>query len=146
MGEYQISNPVSKALDLDPWGVGAPPGALDAPKRIPPTESAAIWLKTIVSPNKEMGQKDLSGSTLKLCMQHPNVCPEELRPKWLNGSICEIPPSESDDRWLNRSALAGSQMGWKETAIWIRISCSSPNPQTSLRPHWLSYALCNGYS
>jgi hypothetical protein len=75
-----------------------------------------------------------------------NVCPKELRPKWLNESICKIPPSKSDDRWLNRSALAGSQMGWKETAIWIRVSCSSPNPQTSLRPHWLSCALCNGYS
>jgi hypothetical protein len=70
MGECRISNLVSKALDLDPWGVCAPPGALDAPQRIPPTEFATIWLKTIVLPNKEMGWKDLSGSALKLCMQH----------------------------------------------------------------------------
>ena len=70
MGECRISNLVSKALDLDPWGVCAPPGALDAPQRIPPTESAAIWPKMIVSLNKEMGRKDLSGSTLKLYMQH----------------------------------------------------------------------------
>jgi hypothetical protein len=70
MDEYRISDPVSKALDLDPWGVCAPPGALDVPKRIPPMESAAIWLKMIVLPNKEMGRKDLSGSALKLCMQH----------------------------------------------------------------------------
>ena len=76
----------------------------------------------------------------------PTVLPEELRPKWLNESISKISPSESDDRWLNRSALAGSQMGWKETAIWIRVSCNSPNPQTSLRPHWLSCAVCNEYS
>jgi hypothetical protein len=41
----------------------------------------------------------------------PNVCPEELRPKWLDEAICKIPLSESDDRWLNRSALTGSQMG-----------------------------------
>jgi hypothetical protein len=70
MDEYRISDPVSNALDLDPWGVCAPLGALDAPNRIPPTESAAIWLKTIVSPNKEMGRKDLSESALKLCIQH----------------------------------------------------------------------------
>jgi hypothetical protein len=135
MDECRVSDPVSKALDLDPWGVCAPPGALDVPKRIPPTKSAAIWLKTIVLPNNEMGRKDLSGSALKTLHATPNVCPEKLRPKWMNESICNIPPSESDDRWFNRSALVGSQMGWKETAIWIRISCSSPNPQTDLRPH-----------
>jgi hypothetical protein len=136
---------VSKALDLDPWGVCAPTGALDAPKRIPPMEFAAIWLKMIVSPNKEMGRKDLSRSALKVCMQH-QMSVRKSCAKWMNESICMIPPSESNDRWLNRSALAGSQMGWKETAIWIWISCSSPNPQTDLRPHWLSCALCNGYS
>jgi hypothetical protein len=38
----------------------------------------------------------------------PNVCPEELRPKWMDEAICNIPLSEFDDRWLNRSALAGS--------------------------------------
>jgi hypothetical protein len=70
MGECQILNLVSKALDLDPWGVCAPPRALDASQRIPPMESTAIWLKMIVSPNNEMGQKDLSGSALKICMQH----------------------------------------------------------------------------
>jgi hypothetical protein len=70
MGECQISNLVSKALDLDPWGVCTPPGALDEPQRILPMESAAIFLKTVMSPNKETGQKDLPGSALKLCMQH----------------------------------------------------------------------------
>jgi hypothetical protein len=146
MDDCRISDLIPEALDLDPWGVCAPPGTLDAPQRIPPTESATIWLKTIVSPNKEMGRKDLFGSALKLCMQHQMSIREELRPKWLNESIYKIPLSESDDRWLNRSALAGSQMGWKETAIWIRISCSSPNPQIDLRSHWLSCAVCNGYS
>jgi hypothetical protein len=114
MDEFRISYLVSEALDLDPWGVCAPPGTLDAPQRIPPTKSDAIWLKTIVSPNAELGQKELLRSTLHAT---PNVCPEELRPKWMDEAICKIPPSESDDRWLNRSALAGSQMSWKETAI-----------------------------
>jgi hypothetical protein len=70
MGECRILNLVFEALDLDPWGVCAPPGALDAPQRIPPTKSAAIWLKMIVLPNKEMGRKYLPGSALILCMQH----------------------------------------------------------------------------
>jgi hypothetical protein len=39
-----------------PEGVCAPPGSLDAPQMIPPTESAAIGLKTIVSPNAELGR------------------------------------------------------------------------------------------
>ena len=141
MNDCRISNLIPEALDLDPWGVCAPPGALDAPQRIPPMESVVIWLKTIISPNKEMGRKDLSGSALKTLHATTNVCPEKLRPKWMNESICKIPLSESNERWLNRSALAGSQMGWKETAIWIRISCSSPNPQTDLRPHWMSCAV-----
>jgi hypothetical protein len=46
-----------------------------------------------------------------------NVLPEELRPKWLDDAPCKIPPSESDGNWLNLSALAGSQLGQKETAI-----------------------------
>jgi hypothetical protein len=69
MDECRISDLVSEALDLDPWGVCAPPGTLDAPQRIPPTESDAIWLKTIVSPNAELGRKELLGSALILCMQ-----------------------------------------------------------------------------
>jgi hypothetical protein len=87
MDECRISDLVSEALDLDPWGVCAPPGTLDAPQRIPPTESAAIGLKTIVSPNAELGRKDLPGSALILCMQPPTVCPEELRPKWPDGAL-----------------------------------------------------------
>jgi hypothetical protein len=121
MDECRISDLVSEALDLDPWGVCAPPGTLDAPQRIPPTESDAIWLKTIVSPNAELGRKEFPRICSDTLHATPNVCPEELRPKWLDEAICKIPPSESDDRWLNRSALAGSQMGWKETAIWTRI-------------------------
>jgi hypothetical protein len=45
------------------------PGTMDAPQRIPPTESDAIWLKMIVSPNAELGQKDSPRSALILCMQ-----------------------------------------------------------------------------
>jgi hypothetical protein len=47
----------------------------------------------------------------------PNVLPKELRPKWIDNALYKIPPSESDDKWLNRSALAGSPLGRKETAI-----------------------------
>jgi hypothetical protein len=64
-----------------------PPGTLDAPQRIPPTEFAAIGIKTIVSPNAELGQKDLPGSALILCMQPPTVCLEELCPKWPDGAL-----------------------------------------------------------
>ena len=59
---------VSEALDLDPWGVCAPLGTLDAPQMIPPTEFAAIGLKTIVSPNVELGQKGFPKSSLMLCL------------------------------------------------------------------------------
>jgi hypothetical protein len=69
MDECRISDLVSEALDLDPWGVCAPPGTLDAPQRIPPTEFDAIWLKMIVSPNAELGRKELLGSALILCMR-----------------------------------------------------------------------------
>jgi hypothetical protein len=75
----------------------------------------------------------------------PNVLSEELRPKWLDDALCKIPPSEYDDKWLNRGALAGSPLGWKETAIRAQTSCSSTNPQSDLRPHWLSCAHCTGY-
>jgi hypothetical protein len=44
--------------------------ALYAPQRIPPTEYTAIWIKMIISPNKEMGQKDFPGSALILYMQN----------------------------------------------------------------------------
>jgi hypothetical protein len=64
------------ALDLDPWGVCAPPGTLNAPHKIPLSESAAIWLETIVSSNDEMGRKGLSGSALEHLHPTPNVCPE----------------------------------------------------------------------
>jgi hypothetical protein len=60
---------ISYALDLDPWGVGAPPGSLNAPQMIPPTESAAIGLKTIASPNAELGQKGFPRSALMLRLQ-----------------------------------------------------------------------------
>jgi hypothetical protein len=59
------SNRTSTAPDLDPWGVCAPPWTLNAPQKIPPSESAAIWLKTIVSSNDEMGQKGLAGFSLE---------------------------------------------------------------------------------
>ena len=70
MDECRILDLVSKALDLDPWGFCAPPGALDVTQRITPTKYAAIWIKMIISLNKEIGRKDLFGSSLKLCMQH----------------------------------------------------------------------------
>jgi hypothetical protein len=82
------SDRTSTALDLDPWGVCAPPGTLNAPQKIPPSESAAIWLETIVSSNDEMGRKGLSRSALEHLHATPNVCPEQLR---LNG-------------WMDRSA------------------------------------------
>jgi hypothetical protein len=69
MDDCRISDLIPEALDLDPWGVCTPPGTLDAPQRIPPMESDAIWLKTIVLPNAELGRKDLPGSALILCMQ-----------------------------------------------------------------------------
>jgi hypothetical protein len=57
----------------------------------------------------------------QICSDAPsatsNVLPEELRPKWLDDVPCKIPPLESNGEWLNLSALAGSQLGWKETAI-----------------------------
>ena len=78
----------------------------------------------------------------------PNVCPEATAP--LNGwmrSICNIPQSESDDRWLHGSVLAGSLLGRNESAIWdtgsiadlriLKITCALT---------WLSYALHNEYS
>jgi hypothetical protein len=69
-----MSDLVSEALDLDPWGVCAPPGTLDAPQMIPPTESAAIELKTIVSPNAELGRKGFPGSALMLHLQPQMSC------------------------------------------------------------------------
>jgi hypothetical protein len=69
-----MSDLASEVLDLDPWGVCAPPGTLDAPQMIPPTESAAIWLKTIVSPNVELGRKGFPGSVLMLCLQPQMYC------------------------------------------------------------------------
>jgi hypothetical protein len=60
---------VSDALDLDPWGVCAPSGSLDVPQMIPPTESVAIGLKTIASPNVELGRKDFPGFALMLRLQ-----------------------------------------------------------------------------
>jgi hypothetical protein len=80
---------VSEALDLDPWGVCAPPGTLDAPQMIPPTESAAIGLKTIVSPNAELGRKGFPGSALMLRLQPQMSCRKELRPKWLDDALCK---------------------------------------------------------
>jgi hypothetical protein len=65
---------VSKALDLDPWGVYAPLGTLDAPQMIPPMESSAIGLKMIVSPNVELGQEGFPGSSMMLCLQPKMSC------------------------------------------------------------------------
>ena len=126
------------APDLDPWGVCAPPWALNVPQKIPPSESAAIWIKTIVSSNDEMCRKSLAGSALEHLHATPNVCPEWLRPKWLDGSICNIPPSESDNRWLNGNTLAGSLLGRNESAIGTQVYCWSLNPQNFLHPpHWI---------
>jgi hypothetical protein len=88
MDVYRNSDRTSTALDLDPWGVCAPPGTLNAPQKIPPTESAAIWLETIVSSNDEMGRKGLSGSALELCMQRQMSV-------WNNCAL---------NGWMNRSA------------------------------------------
>jgi hypothetical protein len=69
MDVCRISDLTPAALDLDPWGVCTPLGTLNVLQNIPPMESTTIWLKTIISSNDEMGQKDLSGSALKLYMQ-----------------------------------------------------------------------------
>jgi hypothetical protein len=82
------SDLTSAALDLDPWGGCAPPGTLNVPQKIPPTKSAAIWLKTIVLSDDEKGRKGLSGSTLELCMQRQMFVQNNYA---LNG-------------WMNRSA------------------------------------------
>jgi hypothetical protein len=47
----------------------------------------------------------------------PHVMSEELHPKWLDDAPYKIPPSEYDGKWLNLSALAGSQLRRKENAI-----------------------------
>jgi hypothetical protein len=134
MDVFRNSDRTSTASDLDPWGVCAPPWTQNAPQKIPPSESAAIWLKNIVSSNHEMGRKGLAGSALEHLHATPNVCPERLRPNWLDGSICNIPPSESDDRWLNESTLAGSLLGRNESAIGAQVYCRSLNPQNCLHP------------
>jgi hypothetical protein len=69
MDECRISDLASEVLDLDPWGVCAPPGTLDMPQMIPLMESTAIGLKTIVLPNEELGRKGFLGSVLMLCLQ-----------------------------------------------------------------------------
>jgi hypothetical protein len=69
-----MSDLVSEALDLDPWGVCAPPETLDAPQMISPMELAAIGLKTIVLPNVELGQEGFLGSTLMLRLQPQMSC------------------------------------------------------------------------
>jgi hypothetical protein len=81
------SDRTSTALDLDPWGVCAPPGTLNAPQKIPPSESAAIWLETIVSSNDEMGRKGLSGSAWNICMQRQmSVRNDCALNSWMNRS------------------------------------------------------------
>jgi hypothetical protein len=69
MNECRISDLVSEALDMNPWGVCTPLGTLDVPQRIPSMESDSIWIKTIISPNVELGQKEFLGSSLILCME-----------------------------------------------------------------------------
>jgi hypothetical protein len=69
MDKCRMSDLVSEALDLDPRGVCTPPRTLDAPQMIPPMESTAIGLKTIVSPNVELGRKGFPGSSLMLRLQ-----------------------------------------------------------------------------
>jgi hypothetical protein len=54
------------ALDLVPWGSVHLLGTLDAPQMIPPIESTTIGLKTIASPNAELGRKGFPRSALML--------------------------------------------------------------------------------
>jgi hypothetical protein len=69
-----MSDLVSEALDLDPWGVCAPPGTLDAPQMIPPTESVVIGLETIVSPNAELGREGFPRYALMFRLQPQILC------------------------------------------------------------------------
>jgi hypothetical protein len=69
-----MSDMVSEALDLDPWGVFTPPRTLNVPQMIPPTKSAAMGLKTIISPNVELGRKGFPRSSLMLHLQPQMSC------------------------------------------------------------------------
>ena len=146
MDECRISDMIPEALDLDPCG-----GLRTSwDTRCAPKDSTnGIYF--YMAQNNHLSKcgivlvviSRIYADTLHAT---PNVCLKALHPKCLDEVIWKIPLSESDDRWINRSTLVGSQMGWKETAIWTQTLCSSLNPQTDLRPHWLSCALCNGYS
>jgi hypothetical protein len=121
MDECQISNLVSEALDLDPWGVCAPLGALDAPQRIPPTKYATIGLKTIISPNAELGRKGFPGYALILYMQPQMYC-------WKNYTL---------NGWMRRYArfhrwnlmITGSM-----EAPWLDLNWVGRKLQSELRP------------
>jgi hypothetical protein len=115
MDECRISDPASEVLDLDPWGVCAPPGTLDAPQMIPLTESTAIGLKTIVSPNAELGRKGFPGSVLMLHLQPQMYCQKSCA---LNG-------------WIMRSARFHRQK--------LMINGSIEAPWLDL--HWLGRTL-----
>jgi hypothetical protein len=81
------SDRTSTTLDLDPWGVCAPLGTLNVPQKIPPTESAAIWLETIVSSNDEMGRKGFSDLPWNICMQRQmSVQNDCALNSWMNRS------------------------------------------------------------
>ena len=71
----------------------------------------------------------------------PNALPQELHTIWLSVMLWEIPPSETDDWWLKRSALASSQLGRKESARYYSVSCSYTKPSLTLAPSLAE--LCN---
>jgi hypothetical protein len=133
MDECRISDLVSEALDLDPWGVCAPPGTLDAPQRIPPMESDAIWLKTIVSPNAELGRKELLGSALILCMQ-PQMSVQKscALNGWMRGYARfhrqnptidgSIEALRLDLKWVGRKMEFG--LGSRATLQTLKLTCA----------------------
>jgi hypothetical protein len=63
-----MTNLVSDAVDLIPWGSAHLLGSLDVPHMTPPTKSSTIGLKTITSPNAELGQKGFPRSSVMLCL------------------------------------------------------------------------------
>jgi hypothetical protein len=109
------------------------PGALDVPQRIPPTESDAIWLKTIVSPNAELGRKDLLGSALILCMQpQMSVWKSCALNGWMRRyarfhrqNLTIDGPIEApwlDLKWVGRKLQSG--LGFRATLQTLKLTCA----------------------
>jgi len=117
-----MSDLASEVLDLDPWGFCASHGTLDVPQMIPPTKSATIGLKTIVSPNAELGRKGLPGSVLMLRLQLQMYCRKNCA---LNG-------------WMRRSARFHHQnlmITGSMEAPWLDLNWLRRKLQSELRPH-----------